>query len=403
MSVDSRRYFNNECLGQEQQMGTVLTTLNEQITINDEVKTKLQSSLAEMLQDIDHATEQSDNYDTSIYTGITGYALLYLHLYEVFDNKAYLKKAASFVSLALKNMRHKRVTFLCGDAGPLAVGAAIYHICGEMDKAETCVNGLVAMASSVVPMSDGTYDELLYGRAGYLYSLLFVQKYLGESSIPEKMINDVVDAMIESGRKKAANKSMTSELAYEWHGSEYIGAAHGYIGILFLMLHTNYGRHINAIKSALQFVHGLQYPSGNFPSSYGSPKDKLVHWCHGAPGGVYLMIKAYTEFKDEVYLTSAQNASDTIWERGLLQKGYGLCHGVSGNGYGFLAMHKLTKDPKYLYRALSFGLWCCDYKHRNGVRTPDRPFSMFEGIAGTAYFLSDLLQHDKAKFPAFEI
>ena len=31
--------------------------------------------------------------------------------------------------------------------------------------------------------------------------------------------------------------------------------------------------------------------------------------------------------------------------------GYGLCHGVAGNAYGFLALFKATKDVKYVYRA----------------------------------------------------
>lgn len=38
----------------------------------------------------------------------------------------------------------------------------------------------------------------------------------------------------------------------------------------------------------------LKFPSGNYPSSIGSGGgDKLVHWCHGAPGWVYMFIAAY--------------------------------------------------------------------------------------------------------------
>ena len=40
------------------------------------------------------------------------------------------------------------------------------------------------------------------------------------------------------------------------------------------------------------------------------------------------------------------------WKRGLLRKGYGICHGVSGNAYTFLALFKQTSDPVYLHRAL---------------------------------------------------
>ena len=40
-----------------------------------------------------------------------------------------------------------------------------------------------------------------------------------------------------------------------------------------------------------------------------------------------------------------------IWNRGLLKKGYGICHGTAGNGYAFLAMYRLTQEQKYLYQA----------------------------------------------------
>ena len=38
----------------------------------------------------------------------------------------------------------------------------------------------------------------------------------------------------------------------------------------------------------------LRFPSGNYPSSIGSATgDKLIHWCHGAPGWVHTFLKAY--------------------------------------------------------------------------------------------------------------
>lgn len=400
--MSGRRYFENEWRVQEQ-IEDVISGKGDDATIRDDIKSKFKSSLQSMLSDIEQASGSFEKHDISVYTGMTGYALLYLHLYEIFSDAKYLDKALSYVSSALKRLKHRRITFLCGDAGPLAVGAVVYRLCNKKDKSDDCIQQLLSMAESALPLDGETYDELLYGRAGYLYSLLFVNKYIGETTVPEKVINQVVDSMVESGRRQASRKSSAPALTYFWHGSEYIGAAHGYIGILFMMLHTDYQRHTDTIKSTLDFILGLQYSSGNFPSSFGSGNDRLIHWCHGAPGGVYLMILAYTIFGDEKYLTSAEKASDTVWERGLLKKGYGICHGAAGNGYGFLAMHKLTKDVKYLYRAAKFALWCCDYRLRQGLNTPDRPFSMFEGIAGAAYFLADVLQPDKAAFPAFEI
>lgn len=56
-------------------------------------------------------------------------------------------------------------------------------------------------------------------------------------------------------------------------------------------------------------------------------------------------------FKEEKYLKEALECSDVIWQRGLLRKGYGVCHGTAGNGYSFLSLYHLTQDKKYLYRA----------------------------------------------------
>lgn len=47
------------------------------------------------------------------------------------------------------------------------------------------------------------------------------------------------------------------------------------------------------IKPTLQWLLDQRLASGNLPSSISSPTDKLVQWCHGAPGFVPLCIKAY--------------------------------------------------------------------------------------------------------------
>merc|ERR1712018_769827 len=77
--------------------------------------------------------------------------------------------------------------------------------------------------------------------------------------------------------------------------------------------------------------------------------DKLLHWCHGAPGAVHLLLKAHEIWpnNNDSYLIRAQKCGEAIWRRGLLKKGYGLCHGVAGNTYAFLALWKTTKEYQY--------------------------------------------------------
>ena len=99
------------------------------------------------------------------------------------------------------------------------------------------------------------------------------------------------------------------------------------------------------------------------------------------------------------YLRAAQRCADAVWERGLLTKGYSICHGVSGNAYAFVKMWQVTGDKTYLDKAFLFAGWCLDMEKpaRHG---PDRPHSLFEGDAGRLFLWADLAQDpSQASFP----
>ncbi|CAJ0917564.1 unnamed protein product [Ranitomeya imitator] len=179
------------------------------------------------------------------------------------------------------------------------------------------------------------------------------------------------------------------------------------------------------VKPSIDYVRHKKFRSGNYPSSLSNETDRLVHWCHGAPGVVHMLLQAHKDgnqgkhrvtkrgpalsnpmftlvtgdlgivgrwrasrpmhvqklkrnltstdepkiklllfirtrsiidmkvhlFKEDKYLKDAVDCGDVIWQRGLLRKGYGICHGTSGNGYAFLSLFHHTQDKKYLYRA----------------------------------------------------
>lgn len=185
------------------------------------------------------------------------------------------------------------------------------------------------------------------------------------------------------------------------------------------------------VQPATDFLLGVCFPSGNLPSSLeSSHTDRLVHWCHGAPGFVHLMAHAHKvrldhnrlldfntlstihslvahillqTYGNQYYLDAAVKCGEVVWERGLLRKGYGLCHGVSGNAYTFLQLYQLTGKVLYFNRAVRFAEWCVSSAQRE-CRVPDRPYSLFEGLAGVTYFYVDLLAlPDSATFPALEL
>nr|XP_006012867.2 PREDICTED: lanC-like protein 2 [Latimeria chalumnae] len=229
----------------------------------------------------------------------------------------------------------------------------------DLDLVGKCPLGLLQLHRTVVSSNSDLPDELLYGRAGYLYALLYVNVEIGPDTVPQSDIK-------ESTAK--VDQEILTEL----------------------------------VKPSVDYVRHKKFRSGNYPSSLSNETDRLVHWCHGAPGVIHMLIQSYKTFKEEKYLKDALECSDVIWQRGLLRKGYGICHGTSGNGYSFLSLYHLTQDKKYLFRACKFAEWCLDYG-AHGCRIPDRPYSLFEGMAGAIYFLSDMLNPETSHFPGFEL
>ena len=144
---------------------------------------------------------------------------------------------------------------------------------------------------------------------------------------------------------------------------------------------------------------------GSFPSSMDEIglEDELVHWCHGAAGVVYCIAKANLVWKDDKYLNSCRLSSDKVWNKGLIKKGPGICHGIAGNGYVHLLLYRLTNEDKYLYRALKFAEFLENQEFKSKARKPDNPFSLYEGLAGTVCFLIDLLNPKNSEFPFFDL
>ncbi len=120
-------------------------------------------------------------------------------------------------------------------------------------------------------------------------------------------------------------------------------------------------------------------------------------------GIVYLFAKAFILWNDDKYLQACLRCGELTWQKGLLKKGPGICHGVAGSGYVFLLLYRLTSDERHFHRALKFAEFIFMQEFQQGAKTPDSPFSLYEGYAGLVCFLTDLLQPHKAEFPFFDI
>ncbi|XP_067107836.1 lanC-like protein 2 isoform X6 [Osmerus mordax] len=301
--------------------------------ISEAFQKRVQNKIKDLLQQIEEGLKTADPHDFSTYTGWTGIALLYLQLHRVTCEASHLQRALDYVKRTLRNLNGRRVTFLCGDAGPLAVAAVVHHRLSNHTDSQDCIAKLLQLQRAVLSPDSEVPDELLYGRAGYLYALLYVNKEISPNTVDEGTITKVVTAIVESGKNLSSEEKKTERcpLLYEWHKKQYVGAAHGLAGIYYMLMQV---------------------------------------------------------FKEEKYLKEAQECGEVIWQRGLLRKGYGLCHGTAGNGYTFLSLYRLTQDRKHLYRACKFAEWCLDYG-THGCRIPDRPYSLFEGSNFISTFQPD--------------
>eukprot|EP01102_Stenamoeba_stenopodia_P016589 TRINITY_DN5814_c0_g1_i1.p1 TRINITY_DN5814_c0_g1~~TRINITY_DN5814_c0_g1_i1.p1 ORF type:complete len:284 (-),score=66.32 TRINITY_DN5814_c0_g1_i1:34-885(-) len=261
---------------------------------------------------------------------------------------------------------------------------------------------------------DTEENEFLYGRIGYLSALLFVVHNLPQESFQDvkKLIKKLFSLIIRLGKEFSKSEKSKSPLMYEWHDSRYLGGAHGLTGILYVLLEAlpyvqPTEEEMSLIKASLRYLATERLANGNYPTREGATKDTLLQFCHGATTFVLLFCKAAQLFADKELLEIAEKSGDFIWERGVLIKGPGLCHGVAGNGYALLALYKATKKELYLLRALRFAQITWDegfikevFELRKG---PDYPYSLYEGWAGTLCYYIDLLRPDSSAFPLFDL
>ena len=83
----------------------------------------------------------------NIFTFQIGIAVLYFHLgnikhksnQSIDDRNEYHQKALELIARPLRHLKGRRVTFLCGDAGPLALGAVLYERLGHKKESTECI------------------------------------------------------------------------------------------------------------------------------------------------------------------------------------------------------------------------------------------------------------------------
>lgn len=365
----------------------------------------------------------------TLYVGALG-PLVYLrfrmakHLLDSDKEKAegLLRDALRFAENAIRQeeqylvdrRKPDRVSLLEGSwLGAKALQCAILYHLEKRKESDNHVRQLLVFLRKACRELPPAECEVLYGRSGALQAILFLRQELQDKEIGKTFAVMLATDIMRAGLACSQMTRSPLPLLWEWHGEAYLGAAHGVVGTLQTLLSLQpeelsvLSKNVNAnardlIRQTIDSLDDFCFASGNLQSTIGSNRDKLVHWCHGATGHVLLLTKASTVYCNPAYLERAKAiGTNVLMQRGLLRKGVGLCHGISGNAYALLSIGRATGDSLWIQRATSFAHFALDHFYELET-IPDRPYSLFEGCAGLAVLLLDLCNPEQSAFPLYE-
>ncbi|GAQ11127.1 hypothetical protein ALT_8448 [Aspergillus lentulus] len=312
-----------------------------------------------------------------------------------------------------------------GSGSPLAATVMRIHAAAKLGHAVSgtdvdTLRDAVAIAlkhGHIVPQANQNMggDEVLYGRAGLLWSILNIRVLsLDEKSaealrpvsesVPH-LIKVIVDAGRQGHRDYVQAYGNTDALPLMWtykEGRYGLGVVHGMTGILAVLLackteELNNGTSHDYFPWIADTVLGLcrlcianngHLPTTIPPRQSTQRASPLVQICHGSPAILLLLgctrRNRYlaSNFWQPEWDKAIFLASERVWEEGLLSKGGSLCHGITGNAWPWLLLHDSCEyDVELLETAKR------NYGERTKTTTVEQPQPALTGD----YFLSRAL------------
>lgn len=357
-----------------------------------------------LLDELDRLGSGTGLKGDHVYVGSAGITLMKTHIFRLFPHDEEILSRLELIKTAkTENLKvpydANHVSFL-----ETSVGNATLLLERGLST-EPCTT-LLQQALSLATeerVIDDDGCEVLYGRAGLLYAFLRLRS-LSPSPlrlVSEGNIRALVESIIHRGKLGASVLKRGPPLMWSWHQKRYLGAAHGAAGILHMLLlcpNEAVEPFLGDIVGTIEWLVDLQDDEGNWGTRVGSSssKNELIQWCHGSPGILILLCTLKRRFPHLVSPNSTlsqkiqntlERASSQIYTQGLLRKGIGICHGTAGSIYALLAL-----GPAKLDQAIHLAHLATNYENLE-MRTPDRPNSLYEGLAGMCCAWAEVLKH----------
>jgi lantibiotic modifying enzyme len=273
---------------------------------------------------------------------------------------------------------------LCGEAGPLLVAFRLASDRALTDDLHALVRANVANPT----------DDVMWGAPGTLLAALAMGEWTGEPRWEE--------AARESA---AALHARRGDDGLWRQDDDYrgLGTLHGAAGNTLVLLRLDADDALAAETAAV--LARTAFRENGLANWPGSPRPQLVdsrgrtrlQWCTGAPG----ILAGAWEYLDEDLLLAG---AELIWQAGAHgdEKGHGLCHGTSGNGFALLKAFARTGDDRWLERARRFAVHALRQAERLRAANGRGRYSLWTGDVGTALFAAACLDAD-APYPIIDV
>ena len=258
---------------------------------------------------------------------------------------------------------------MSGETGALLVAFRLTSDSALADDLHALVRGNV----------DNPTDDISWGAPGTLLAALAMGEWTGERRW--------ADAAAESA---AAVRERRGDDGLWRQDDDYRGLStlHGVAGNTLALLRFEADAAVASESAAVLSRHAFREDGlANWP---GTPRAQLprphdgrivLQWCTGAPG---VVTGAWDYLDEDLVIAGAE----LVWRAGAHQdeKGHGLCHGTSGNGFALLKAFARTGDERWLERARRFAVHALAQAERISAANGRRRYSLFTGDVGTALF-----------------
>jgi hypothetical protein len=272
-----------------------------------------------------------------------------------------------------------------GETGPLLVAFRLTSDPAHADDLHDLVRANVANPT----------DDISWGAPGTLLAALALGDWTGEPRWEE------------AARESAmALRARRGEDGLWRQDDDYrgLGTTTGAAGNTLALLRFEPDDALASETAAVLSRHAVR--EGGLANWPGTPRPTLVRprdgciclqVCTGAPG---VLIGAWEYLAEDLLLAGAE----LVWQAGAHgdEKGHGLCHGTSGNGFALLKAFARTGDERWLERARRFALHALAQAERLGTANGRRRYSLLTGDVGTALFAAACLDVD-TRFPIVDV